>query len=178
MIPAMLLDIFKKKAPAPAGVSIVVLQRKLGDLSTDFLNRAMQRAWKQKFDAKNFCAYEGKEKGCPLLKAFGETFKVSHSKAALDVSAFDGYVELPPWAYHTSYATVQYDCPRIPESGERKKMYCVLGMLCHELINKETVGFFFTQEKVFARNTIALQFELSAGKPLDPYELANIAVRK
>ncbi|HEY3929013.1 MAG TPA: hypothetical protein VGL89_11600 [Candidatus Koribacter sp.] len=161
--------LFPKKAPIPSGLSVLLLQRKLSKFSTVELNRAMQRAWRQKHDPTHFCAYPGNELDCPLLKAFGEIFKITYSAKPLDPETLN--LELPPWGFHTSYTMVQYDCPRLPEDSERKKMYCLLGLLCHELITDETAGFYFSQERVFARNTMKLQFMLASGRPFDPLEL-------
>jgi len=165
----MFKSLFPKKASPSNAVSVLLLQRKLSKFSTDELNHAMQRAWRQKHDPTHFCADAGQEQDGPLLKAFGEVFKVLYSTKPLDVDGLR--VELPPWGHHTSFAMVQYDCPRLPEEVERKQLYCLLGLLCRELITSETVGLYFSQERLFARNTMKLQFLLASGRPFDPVEL-------
>ena len=171
-------EIFKRSTPTPSGVAIVLLERKFHRLSLEELNEAMQRAWRQRIDPKHFCAYAGKEHKCPLLKAFGESFKVLQSEKPLDLKAYGDDVELPPWAFHRNYSIIAYDSKPVDDPKERTKMYCVLGLLCSQLIHSETVGFFFTTERVFARNSYSVQEKLSCGAPVDPYELGNLVLRR
>jgi hypothetical protein len=176
--PATMWGIFKKTEPTPSSVAIVILERKFQHLSSVELNPAMQRAWRQRYDPKTFCATMGGEQSRPVLKAFGQSFQVTQAQKPLDLKPYGKDVELPGWAFHRFHTTVEYECASLPEAEERKKTYCMLGLLCNELIQSETVGFFFVAERVFARNSIALQEKMSSGHPLDPYELANLVLRR
>ena len=171
-------DFFKKTEPAPSGVAVIMLERKFQRLSVEELNTAMQRAWHQRYDAKQFCASAGGAQKGAVLKAFGQTFKVTQMQKPVDLKPYGKDVELPPWAFHRYCTTVEYECPRLPEAEERRKTYCMLGLLCIEMIHAETVGFFFVAERVFARNSIALQDKMGSGQPLDPYELGNLVLRR
>jgi hypothetical protein len=178
MMRATMWEFFKKSEPTPSGVVVIMLERKFQRLSVEELNAAMQRAWRQRFDPKDFCARTGLDQKSVLLKAFGQTFKVTQSQKALELKPYGKDLELPPWAFHRFHTTVEYECRVLPATEERKKTYCMLGLLCNELIHAETAGFFFAAERVFARNSIALQEKMGSGQPLDPYELANIVLRR
>lgn len=155
---------------------MVMLQRHLRRPSLDELNRAMQRAWGQRFDPLRFCAkVESPDRS--VLKAFGERLKVEHCELPLNLKPYGHKLELPPWGFHRTCSTLEYEGKQVTDALERQKLYCLLGLICEELIHEETVGFFFPEERVFARNTIALQFELASGRPLDPVSLSKIAVR-
>ena len=78
-IPRMFGRLFRKNPPAPSGPSIVMLQRHSTSITTDELDRAMERAWRQRHDPFTFCARKGSQDDCIILKAFGETFEVSHA---------------------------------------------------------------------------------------------------
>jgi hypothetical protein len=55
-----------------------------------------------------------------------------------------GDVELPNWAEHSGYSSVEYKCPGgVPEGEVREQMYGFLGLLCAELISENCSGLFF-----------------------------------
>ena len=173
-----MLGIFKKTEPKPSGLAVTILERKFQRLSLEELNTAMQRAWRQRYDPKSFCAALNAEHKRPVLKAFGQTFQVTQTQKPIDLKPYGKDLELPAWAKKHNNTTKKNKKARKPEAEERRKTYCMIGLLCYEFIHAETVGFFFAAERVFARNSIALQEKMGSGHPLDPYELGNLVLRR
>ena len=71
------------------------------------------------------------------------------------------------WAIYVSQASGTQD------PANRKATYCLLGLLCAQLANRDTVGFLFRSERIFARNSEPVLCKLASGRPLDPVELSS-----
>ena len=162
------LNRFFKKKPTVSKVSILLLQKKLERYGSERLNTAMQRAWWKPYDEKTFFALSIFDGNGAMIKAFGRFFSMVHSERWLSSKELGDH-ELPSWAVHTGYSSLEYGCPGgVPPGEERGMLYGLLGLLRAELITPQTVGLFFTEERVFLKNTAELQKQLRSGKSLDP----------
>lgn len=168
----MLERLFKKKAPEPTGVSILLLQKSLTRFTDEKLNHAMQSGWRRTYDDQKFFA-------CSIFDGDGAVLKVGtfyvtmqHFDRRLERKEL-GEMELPNWAIHSAYSSVEYKCPAgVPEGDERDKMYGFLALVCAELLTANSSGIFFLEERVVIPNDARLRDRLRSGQPLNPRALA------
>jgi hypothetical protein len=84
-----------------------------------------------------------------------------------------GDMELPNWAVHSAYSSVEYKCHGgVPEGDERDKMYGFLSLVCAELLSENSSGVFFPEERVAIPNCAGLRDRLRSGQTLNPRALA------
>ena len=84
-----------------------------------------------------------------------------------------GDLELPEWAIHSAYSSVEYKCPGgVPEGELRDNMYGFLALVCAELLTDDSSGVFFLEEQVAIRNGPRLRDRFRSGIPLNPHTLA------
>lgn len=163
---------FKKREPEPRRISVLLLQKRLERFSTERLNAAMQRGWHRDHDPQTFFARSIFDGDGGLLKVGTTYFTVRHFDRRLERNEL-GDFELPNWAEHSGYSSVEYKCRGgVPEGTEREKMYAFLGLLCTELLSENCSGLFFLEERVAVQNTATLSDRLRSAQPLNPHSLA------
>lgn len=82
-------------------------------------------------------------------------------------------MELPQWAIHSGYTSVEYKCPEgVPKGDSRDMMYGFLALVCAELMTDNNSGIFFLDERVAIQNQPRLRDRLRSGLPLNPHALA------
>jgi hypothetical protein len=169
----MLGRLFSKKKLPVAGISILLLQQRLERFSTERLNAAMQRAWRQEYNPQTFFALS-------IFDGDGATIKVG--KAYFTMMHFDhrltsrelGELTLPDWAAHNAYSSLEYGCPGgVPIGDIRQHLYGFLALLCADLISDRTMGLFFTEEHVLLPTSPEICTMLRSGQNLDPVALAK-----
>jgi hypothetical protein len=162
----MLDRFFAKKKPPVSGISILLLQRHLERFSTDRLNLSMQRAWRQQYDAQKFFALSIFDGDGAVLKVRDVFYGIRHFERRLGPAEL-GDMELPRWANHAGYSSIECACPGgVPIGEPRSVMYVFLGLLCAELITAETVGIFFSEEHLLFANDADLCKRLRSRVPL------------
>ena len=160
--------LFWKKKPPVSGISIFLLQKRLERYSTERLNEAMQRVWRKEYDPEKFFALSIFDGEGATVKALGAFFGIRHFDRWLNSKEL-GDLELPAWAVHAGYSSLEYACPGgIPQGELRHKVYALMGLLCAELLSSETVGILFPEERVLVPNTSEFQKRVRSGLPLDP----------
>jgi len=163
---------FKKKTPVPTGVSILLLQKHLTRFTDEQLNNAMQSGWRRTYDKQRFFARSIFDGDGAVLKVGTFYVTMRHFDRRLERKEL-GEMELPNWAVHSAYSSVEYKCPAgVPEGDERDKMYSFLALLCAELLAANSSGIFFLEERVAIPNNARLRDRLRSGRPLNPHTLA------
>ncbi len=171
IIHAMWDRLFKGKKPPVSGISIILLHRPLERYSTERLNSAMERAWRQKYDEQEFFALSIFEGGGAVLKVAGTFISILHYDQWVGSKEL-GDMEIPEWALHTGHSIVEYKCPGgVPEGEVRQTMYGFMGLLCAELLTPQTVAILFADEHVLVQNAPEISKRLRSGQPLNPLAL-------
>jgi hypothetical protein len=169
---SVLSRLFTKTKPKPSGVSILLLQKRLNRFSTEQLNSAMQRGWRRNHDANTFFASSIFDGDGAVLKVGTFYVTMQHFDRRLESKEL-GDLELPKWAVHSAYSSVEYKCPEgVPEGEMRDKMYGFLVLLCAELLTENISCIFFLDEHVAIPNDSRLRDRLRSGQPLNPHTLA------
>jgi hypothetical protein len=154
------------------GVSILLLQKRLNRFSNEELNSAMQRGWRRPYDEQKFFACSIFDGDGALLKVGTFYVTMQHFDRRLERKEL-GEMELPDWAVHSAYSSIEYKCPGgVPEGEARDKMYGFLALVCGELITDNSSGIFFLEERVAIPNDARLRDRLHSGQPLNPFALA------
>jgi hypothetical protein len=170
---AMLERLFRKQKSEPTGVSLLLLQKRLMRFSTEELNSAMQRGWRRSHDSQRFFALSIFEGDGAVLKVGTSYVTMRHFDRRLERAEL-GEIELPNWAVHSAYSSIEYKCPGgIPEGDEHDKMYGFLALLCAELITDQSSSVFFLEERIAIPNCSQLRQRLRSGQPLNPRVLAD-----
>jgi len=165
--------LFKKKTPKVSGIGIVFLQRPMDHFSTERLNEAMQKGWRKKYDEQKFYAVSIFDDEGAVIKFKNLYFTILHVDRWLDSKELGDHA-LPVWAIHGGHSRLEYKCPGgIPPGEVRWKMYGFMGLLCAKLLTPQTVGLFFTEERVLVQITPDLCNQLRSGRPLNPVTLLN-----
>lgn len=169
----MLERLFKKAEPEPTGVSILLLQNRLNRFSTEELNSAMQRGWRRNYDSQKFFASSIFDGDGAVLKIGTFYVTMRHFDRRLEAKEL-GDMELPRWAAHSAYTTIEYKCPEgVPQGESRDMMYGFLALVCAELLTDNSSGIFFLEERVAIQNQPRLRDRLRSGLPLNPKVLAE-----
>jgi hypothetical protein len=170
----MLERLFKRAKPErePTGVSILLLQKRLERFSTEQLNVAMQRGWRRNYDSQAFFASSIFDGDGAVLKVGTFFVTMRHFDRRLEAKEL-GDLELPNWAVHSAYSSIEYKCPDgVPEGKLREQMYGFLALLCAELLTDNNSGIFFLEERVAISSDSSLRDKLRCGEPLNPHALA------
>jgi hypothetical protein len=165
---SVLRRLFTRTKTEPSGVGILLLQKRLNRFSTEQLNSAMQRGWRRNHDTNTFFASSIFDGDGAVLKVGTFYVTMQHFNRRLEAKEL-GDLELPNWAVHSAYSSVEYKCP---EGEMRDKMYGFLALLCAELLNDNSSGIFFLEERVAIPNDSRLRDRLRSGQPLNPHALA------
>ncbi len=155
-----------------SGVSIVLLQKRFENFTTEQLSYAMRNGWRRDHDPVTFFATSLGDGEGAVIKFNGMFITMRYFDHRLDTSAL-GEQELPQWAVHRAYLSITYACPGgIPMGEIRDQFYGFLGLLCAELINENVLGLLFTEEQVLIRCQASLVQELRSGSNINPARLA------
>jgi hypothetical protein len=169
---SVLRRLFTRTKTEPSGVGILLLQKRLNRFSTEQLNSAMQRGWRRNHDTNTFFASSIFDGDGAVLKVGTFYVTMQHFNRRLEAKEL-GDLELPNWAVHSAYSSVEYKCLEgVPEGEMRDKMYGFLALLCAELLNDNSSGIFFLEERVAIPNDSRLRDRLRSGQPLNPHALA------
>jgi hypothetical protein len=169
-------ETFKRVPPKPsggdvAGVSIVLLQKRLERFTTGRLSVAMKQGWRREHDPVTFFATTLSDGEGAVIKLNGMFLTMQHFDRRLDSSLL-GHQHLPTWATHAAYSSISYACAGgIPVGDTRDQFYGFLGLFCAELLTDNVTGLFFTEEHVLVPNTGALLRELRSGNNINPARL-------
>jgi hypothetical protein len=165
--------LFRRNDPEPTGISILLLQKRLNRFSTEELNLAMQRGWRRAYDPEKFFASSIFDGDGAVLKVGTFYVTMRHFDRRLEAEQL-GDLELPNWAVHSGYSSVEYKCPSgVPEGEQRDFMYGFLALLCAELLTENSSGIFFLEERVTIPNDSQFRERLRSGQPLNPHILAT-----
>jgi len=143
----MLKRLLWKDKKEATGVNILLLQKRLVRFSTEQLNAAMQRGWRRSYDPQKFFA-------CSIFDGDGAVLKVG--TFFVTMRNFDrrlerkelGDFELPNWAVHLGYSSVEYKCQGgVPKGELRDNIYGFLALLCAELLTDQSSGIFFLETR-------------------------------
>src|SRR5580658_9226212 len=121
----------------------------------------MQSGWRRTYDDQKFFA-------CSIFDGDGAVLKVGtfyvtmqHFDRRLESKEL-GDLELPKWAVHSAYSSVEYKCPEgVPEGEMRDKMYGFLVLLCAELLTENISCIFFLDQWRRIASTSALPIVLT-----------------
>jgi hypothetical protein len=165
---SVLKRLFRTNKPEPTGVSILLLQKRLKRFSTEELNSAIQRGWRRAYDPQEFFARSIFDGDGAVLKVGTFYVTMQHFDRRLEAKQL-GDLELPNWAVHSGYSSVEYKCPTgVPEGEQRDFMYGFLALLCAELLTHNSSGVFFLEERVAVPNDSRSRDRLRSGQPLNP----------
>jgi hypothetical protein len=168
----VLKRLFQKKKTEPTGISILLLQKRLNRFSTEELNSAMKRGWRRDYDPQRFFASSIFDGDGAVLKVGTFYVTMQHFDRRLEAKQL-GDLELPIWAVHSGYSSVEYKCRTgVPEGEQRDFMYGFLALLCAELLTENSSGVFFLEERVAIPNDSQFRDRLRSGRPLNPHTLA------
>ena len=163
---------FRANKPEPTGISILLLQKRLNRFSTEELNLAMQRGWRRAYAPQKFFACSIFDGDGAVLKVGAFFVTMQHFDRRLETKQL-GDLELPKWAAHSGYSSVEYKCPTgVPEGEQRDFMYGFLALLCAELLTDNSSSIFFLEERVAIPNDSQVRDRLRSGQPLNPHTLA------
>ena len=164
---------FRKAAPEVSGISVFFLQKRLERFTSDQLSLAMQRGRHKPYDATNFYGMSTFDGEGGLLKYNAMFFTFQHFDRRVDTASF-GDNEIPQWAAHNAYTSFGYACPGgIPEGDLRDKMFCLLGLICAELLGHNTRALLFVEDRVMIPYDAWLVNEFRQGKKWNPKQLSS-----
>jgi hypothetical protein len=133
----VLKRLFRKNKPEPTGVSILLLQKRLKRFSTEELNSAMQRGWRRAYDPQKFFASSIFDEDGAVLKVGTFYVTMQHFDRRLEAKQL-GDLELPNWAVHSGYSSVEYKCPTgVPEGEQRDFMYGFLALFVCRVADRQ-----------------------------------------
>ena len=165
--------LFRRDNPEPTGVSILLLQKRLKRFSTEELNVAMQRGWRRAYDSQAFFASSIFDGDGAVLKVGTFYVTMRHFERRLEAEEL-GDLELPNWAVHSGYSSIEYKWPGgVPEGEQRDFMYGFLALLCAELLTENSSGIFFLEDRVAIPHGSQFRERLRSGQPLNPHILAT-----